>query len=130
MKTIFYPHPDVLLDDEGYPTQAALDYIKNWGLIFIDGKFITGPCYDHTDYDDLIEYLQSIWYYHDGVVYQDGLLELHTMGWSGNEEVIRELEKTILWSLRLRATESGGHYYFRIDRNSKQNWRVVKVDCE
>jgi hypothetical protein len=124
-----FPYPDKLMDDEGYPTQEALDYIKNWGYGFVNGEFLLGQFYKDTNMDDLIEYIQSIWYYDDAIVYEDGLLEIHTLGWSGNEEIIHVLKDTMLWAFRHRATQTGGHYYFRIDKDSAKTWSVEKVDA-
>jgi hypothetical protein len=126
-KVLDYPYPDQLLDSEGYPTEAALDYIKNWSFYFIDRVFKAGKFYEETDLTPLIDYLQLIWYYDDAVIYEDGLLEIHTLGWSGNEKVIEVLRKTTLWIFRHRATQSGGHYYFRIDSDSEYTWSVEKV---
>jgi hypothetical protein len=122
-----YPYPDKLLDEDGYPTEAALNYIKNWSCGFVNGTYVLGKYYKNLDFTDLIEYIQSIWYYDDAVVYEDGLLEIHTLGWSGNEEVIHVLRNTTLWMMRHKATQSGGHYYFRIDKDSEYTWGVEKV---
>lgn len=124
-----FPYPEKLMDDEGYPTQEALDYIKNWGYGFTEGEFLLGQYYKNENMDDLIEYIQSIWYYDDAIVYEDGLLEIHTLGWSGNEEIIHVLKDTMLWAFRHRATQTGGHYYFRIDKDSAKTWSVEKVDA-
>lgn len=124
-----FPYPEKLMDDEGYPTQEALDYIKNWGYGFTEGEFLLGQYYKNENMDDLIEYIQSIWTYDDAIVYEDGLLEIHTLGWSGNEEIIHVLKDTMLWAFRHRATQTGGHYYFRIDKDSAKTWSVEKVDA-
>lgn len=127
-----YPYPTQLMDDNGYPTQEALDYIKNWGYETIRDndqvtELIFGKYFNQTDLTPLIEYIQCIWAYDDAVVYEDGLLELHTVGWSGNEEIISELKNTTLWWFRHRATRTGGHYYFKIDNNSEYDYDVVKI---
>lgn len=124
-----FPYPDKLMDDEGYPTQEALDYIKNWGYGFVDGEFLLGQYYKSENMDNLIEYIQSIWCYDDAIVYEDGLLEIHTLGWSGNEEIIHVLKDTMLWAFKFQASQTGGHYYFKIDRNSTKTWEVTKVDA-
>lgn len=124
-----FPYPEKLMDEDGYPTQEALDYIKNWGYGFVDGKFLLGQYYKNESMDDLIDYIKSIWCYNDGIVYEDGLLEIHTLGWSGNEEIIPYLENTMLWGFRFRASQAGGHYYFRVDNKSAKTWGVQKVDA-
>jgi hypothetical protein len=126
-----YPYPEVLLDEDGYPTEPALNYIKNWSFDFIHGEFITGAYFhDETLLENLITYLQAIWYYSDAVVYEDGLLELYTGGWSGNEEVISVLKHTTLWTMKHKISQAGGHYYFRIDGDSEKDWEVIKVDAK
>lgn len=117
-----WKYPDLLLDDEGYPTQEALDYIKNWSIQW-DSPCV-GPYYGLGKYLELINYVLSIWTY-DGIKFEDGLLELHTYGWSGNEEIITELKKTDLWMMKLRASQTGGHYYFQLE-DKGYTWRVIK----
>ncbi len=122
-----YPYPDKLLDEDGYPTEQALDYIKNWSCGFVNGTYVLGKYYKNLDFTDLIEYIRSIWYYDDAIVYKHGLLEIHTLGWSGNEDIIQELRNTTMWQFRHEATESGGHYYFRLNKKSRYTWAVKRV---
>lgn len=60
------------------------------------------------DIDRLIELLQEIWYYEDHIVKKGRCLELHTGGWSGNEEIVGILQDSMYW----RKSERGGHYCF------------------
>jgi hypothetical protein len=62
----------------------------------------------------LIEYLQEIWHWDDYVVWKDNILELHTGGWSGNEEIVQVLEETFFWYFYWQKSERGGHYYFEV----------------
>jgi len=62
----------------------------------------------------------------DGVELKDGLLELHTFGWSGNEDIISILKDTNLWLTKFKAKSAGGHYYFKIDAESEYDWHIVK----
>lgn len=39
-------------------------------------------------------------------------LELHTGGWSENEEIVQEIEKSFFSTLYYVKWERGGHYYF------------------
>jgi hypothetical protein len=125
MDTISYPFPNEFFDDEGYPTQESLDYIKNW--TYAENKF--GQYFGKGMYDELIEYLRNIWVYEDDAIgYEDGLLDLHTYGWSGNEDIVGVLKDTDLWTIKFRCEQTGGHYYFQIEEFTKgYDWRVEKV---
>jgi hypothetical protein len=114
-----YPYPDKLLDSDGYPTEEALDYIKNWSCGFVNGTYALGKYYKNLDFTDLIEYIRSIWYYDDAIVYKHGLL--------GNEDIIQELRNTTMWQFRHKATQTGGHYYFRLNNKSRYTWAVKRV---
>lgn len=125
VETISFPYPDTLMDKDGYPTEAALEYIKNWCLMIKDGEeWKSGELY--MDYRALIDYIKSIWTYDDAIHEEDGLLEIHTLGWSGNEEIIAELKNTAFWMMRHQATQTGGHYYFRME-DSEWTYSVEKV---
>lgn len=118
-----YPYPEALFDDEGYPTQEALDYIKNWcaGFEMVEEEsgeqvYVVGQYFTDADkVQDLIDYVQSLWAYNDAIKQNENYLEIHTYGWSGNEEIVEVLRKTNLWH-RLDMTLSGGHYYFKMNR--------------
>ena len=127
--TISWKYPEELFGEEGYPTSEALDYVKNWAIIFGTGNTNTkqGEFFGKGKYEELISYIKDLWWYgDDGVVYEDGLLELHTMGWSGNEEIIAELKDTDLWLTKFQAKSAGGHYFFKIDAESEYDWHIVK----
>ena len=120
------PCPKELFDDEGYPSQEALDYINNWGFIEENGKLKFGEWFGKAEkYEDLIDFLKQIWAY-DGLIYEDKLLELHTFGWSGNEDLIPNLQNTTMWTFGFRAKRVGGHYYFNLG-NTEFTYDVIKV---
>ena len=123
-----YLYPFHLLDEDGYPTDEALKYIRNWGSEKINGELVYGKFFDNTDYTELLDYIKELWYYDYGYKEEDGMLELHTIGWSGNESIIAELENTIFWMLKFRAYSTGGHYYFRLNKDSGLDWDVVKKE--
>ena len=126
-----FPYPEELFDEDGYPTEDAIDYINNWSMIADenDNAVRFGQFFPNQNYTNLIEYIRQLWVYPtEGVVYEGGLLELHTIGWSGNEDIIRELKKTGLWMFKLRATRIGGHYFFRVDSESEYDYDVIKVE--
>jgi hypothetical protein len=125
--TITWDYPKELHDEDGYPTPEALDYIKNWGVTYgqLDTKF--GSKFGNRLYNELVEYIRDLWWFsQDGIEYQDGLLEIHTLGWSGNEDIVAELKNTDLWMFKFKAQTAGGHYYFKIDSESEHDWYIVK----
>jgi hypothetical protein len=117
-----FDYPSTLRDNEGYPTQEALDYIKNWTYGYDSG----GQYFGKNKQNELIEYIKSIWTYNDAIVYEDGLLEIHTYGWSGNEDIIEVLKETDLWLINFRAEQAIGHYYFKMD-DGKYDWQINKI---
>ena len=99
-----------LLDDDGYPTEAALEIIKLWHWADAAGWF---------------EFINSIWYlrswgWHEGLepdewdkdkkVYR---YNISTAGWSGNESIISAMkENNMLWAITWVQSRRGGHYIF------------------
>src|SRR3990167_5628831 len=89
-----------------YPSSDDLRFIKEFDLLK-----------NHPDL--LLECLKNIWHWGEPYFSLKGKrilrLELHTGGWSGNEEIIAALEKNfIFWTMYWKKHEVGGHYYFRI----------------
>jgi hypothetical protein len=97
----------------GYPTEEELKKIK-----------------ELKNVSELLNHLKSIWWMPDwGFVEYWGFtsfpirekalkLELHTGGWSGNEDIIRGLQKTDFWILFWVRSERGGHYCFEIPKRN------------
>ena len=91
-----------------YPTDAELEYVRTWDT-------------DKSSILDFIEELRRLWWADDWgfkcAQPESNVLELelHTGGWSGNEEVIGALQGTMFWILYWQMSKRGGHYYFRID---------------
>jgi len=96
-----------------YPTEEDLSAIEKWD-------------FDRKDISGLIEYVEKLWHWSDwGFKKRWGYgrpvrrkvlkLELHTGGWSGNEDVIRALQENfVFWTLYWEKSVRGGHYYFEI----------------
>ena len=103
---------DLLLDDDGYPTQYALDLIWFWHFSDPRGWF---------------DFIQSIWYMRDwgwkeaeaiDEIFEDKnitAIYVSTAGWSGNESIIKAMQKSdMLWHLTWAQSRRGGHYIFEI----------------
>ena len=103
---------DLLLDDDGYPTQYALDLIWFWHFSDPRGWF---------------DFIKSIWYMRDwGWKEAEAIDEIFkeknitaiyvsTAGWSGNESIIKAMQKSeMLWYMSWVQSRRGGHYIFEI----------------
>lgn len=98
--------------DSEYHTERELKEIQNW---------------DIKDTHNLIERLRDMWEYKNYFIENWGIdnihnerpvlmLELHTGGWSGNEDIIEALQNhKLFWTMWWWKTERGGHYYFEVD---------------
>lgn len=99
-------------DDDGYPTPEALHRLKNF----------------QGTARELIHYVMSIWWPNDSIDAPETLgrigptlgghyiwfWQLHTWGWSGNEEIIETLQQTYFWFRFWQQTTRGGHYAFHV----------------
>lgn len=104
------------LDDDGYPTEEALNRIKKW------------PWQD--GWVELFEFINSIWWMADWGWRQtygyngnnESYIEynISTGGWSGNESIIDALqENTMAWSFCWQQSRRGGHYIFTAKDTTK-----------
>lgn len=101
------------LDDDGYPTDDALTIIELWHWDNFKGWF---------------KFIESIWHlrswgWSEGLIPEDNGFDLDgkqkyeyhisTAGWSGNEDIIRAMQKNdMMWSLSWVQSRRGGHYIF------------------
>ena len=105
-------------DKDGYPTEEELKKIETWDF--------------NRPIEELLDFLESIWWMSDwGFKRKNGRiefskkkcikLELHTAGWSGNEDIIRSLQKLRpIWWMYWVSSHRGGHYYFEIPMGAKR----------
>mgnify|MGYP001583711249 CR=1 FL=1 len=88
-----------------YPTEEQLKIIQEWDLSLHPVM-------------ELIEYIRSLWWMPNwGFKLKDKRvlrLELHTGGWSGNEDIIHVLEQNYYFWYFLEESTVGGHYWFTI----------------
>jgi hypothetical protein len=105
-----------LTDDDGYPTDAALELIEKWHWLDTTG---------------LLEFIKDIWHLRswgwaevdandldekDDDYDKDGgkLYFISTAGWSGNESIIHALKSnSMAWGLTWVQSRRGGHYIFK-----------------
>lgn len=90
------------MDDWGYPDKKDLKKIREWDVV--------------NDLPGLLQFLKSIWWQPAwGFVLTplETELELHTGGWSGNEDIMEALQANeMFWTLFWYSSERGGHYKF------------------
>ena len=99
-----------------YPDEKTLEIIQNWDII-------------NDGVEPLLELLENEWAYSDMGGFKrkkscddaKEILELHTYGWSGNEDIIYALKNNFaFWSIFWWKSERGGHYWFEIKEIPKQ----------
>lgn len=102
--------PKIYIDKHGYPTEEYLIFIRSFGKN-------TMPIID------FVQIICENWHYREygyklcKRYKRKRKFELHTLGWSGNEEVIREIISNIYLTsgcMKYWKWEIGGHYYFEI----------------
>lgn len=88
------------------PSEASLKLIREWS---------------HEDFAGLMEFVRDIWNWPEfgfDELADDGdaeVFELHTGGWSGNEEIIGALQDNgMFWSMCWESSRRGGHYIFKV----------------
>lgn len=98
------------MDEYGYLTKEELERLKVY-CGHLDNE------HAKMDIDNLLEFLHEIWWQPDWGIRRDGRnLELHTGGWSGNEEIISILANSLFWIMCWEMTKRGGHYYFELPK--------------
>lgn len=66
-------------------------------------------------YQKFMELLEDVWNTDYGVYrVEDDAIEIHTGGWSENEEVLPQLKDTFYWGLAWQRSDRGGHYYLKV----------------
>jgi hypothetical protein len=97
-----------LLDEDGYPTDDCLTAICKWKGSFTELMKSIKPLWNFSNMGYWTEYPRT-----GRTVYH-----LSTAGWSGNESIIRQLERNrVFWSMSFCSHHRGGHYVFEIRDN-------------
>lgn len=85
-----------------YPSKFDLQAIRDWELNSPD------------DYYDLAKFILQKWHYAGSSKIRARILELNTLGWSGNEEIIDALYNHKFWITCWLEIKRGGHYKFEL----------------
>jgi len=99
-------------DDDGYPSDDALTIVELW------------PWEDEKGWFSFIESIwwMKSWGFNEGWATHDWdetkevyIYEISTAGWSGNESVIRSMQKNdMLWNTTWVQSRRGGHFIFEL----------------
>lgn len=108
-----------LLDEDGYPTEAALEIIEKWHWTDKKGwfEFIKGlwwmPDFGWHEVDEPHSYRPNVLVH---------MYYLSTAGWSGNEALIRAMENNVnfLWTTSWVQSRRGGHYIFEMENDDEE----------
>jgi hypothetical protein len=99
------------MDQHGYPETDELKKIEEWEI----GS--------SKDIMELFHYIKSLWRYAklfritDNSPYE---VRISTGGWSGNEDIIRSVQKNkLFWMLCWYQSTRGGYYAFRFSDGSE-----------
>jgi hypothetical protein len=104
------------IDEDGYPTEQALEVVEKWHWDDISGwfKFINSIwhlsdwCWKEED--ELHEWSANLKHYKDRIVHRH---YVSTGGWSGNESIIGAMQRNdMMWHLNWVQSRRGGHYIF------------------
>jgi hypothetical protein len=92
-----------------YPTNHELKIIREFDL-------------SKRPVRELLDYIEPRWEYGDwGFIRKKHRLELHTGGWSGNEDIIDALRNNFLfWHMYWYSHRRGGHFVFNDQIVSKE----------
>lgn len=92
-----------------YPTNVELEAIREWD----------------KPHHELVDFIEEIWAYPEYFKkwnYGGRLkIEMHTAGWSGNEDILGALResKSLFWMMYWQKEERGGHYWFELPSEKK-----------
>jgi len=88
-----------------YPSDENLEILRKWS---------------HDDIMGMMEFVEDLWRYPEwGFTRHEEqneyIFELHTGGWSGNEELLSALQENgVFWSLCWEQSRRGGHHIFKV----------------
>ena len=101
--------PDITIDEEGYPTEEFLEWIRTY------------DCVKNSPFE-FIQIILNEWYHGDyGWKIQrkykgERKVFVSTLGWSGNEEMIAAMRDNFaFWAFSYFSHQRGGHYTFILD---------------
>ena len=85
-------------DEDGYPTSLAIHWVENT------------PC----SFEHWIDRISRIWALRKIIIDEStGEVHISTWGWSGNEALVRAMQKNMTWDLHFFSHQVGGHYILK-----------------
>ena len=96
-----------------------------------DGKITGVNAHTVLSLQECFSLFESLYNHAYGSIEKDnGLISIHSGGWSENETLIEELKKTTWWKFYHQITVTGGHYFFNINNKGEKYWKVIKSKKE
>lgn len=85
------------------------------GKVLVDRTGTVGEHMKWDTYQKFMELLEDVWNTDYGAYsVENGMIGIHTGGWSENEEVLPRLRDTFYWFIAWQRLERGGHYYLKV----------------
>jgi hypothetical protein len=99
-------HEAEMQDEDGYPTEIALEIIERWHWDDLQGLF---------DFIEGIWWMPSFGWHKELNDEGATIYKLATGGWSGNESIMHSLEQNdMIWHLTWVQSRRGGGYIFEV----------------
>jgi len=99
------------LDDDGYPTEESLAQVKSLNSKDAESFLVnTLPTLDLPYLVVTKSLVPSKHFRNKSLI----IIEFHTQGWSGNEDLIAAMEANPFLSMRLSKWERGGHWTYEV----------------
>jgi len=92
------------MDKNGYPDEQELKVIREWDVW-------------KQGWQGLLDFIEEIWWSSDWGFRQHGCyLQLHTGGWSGNEDIMDVIHHNASIMYFWVKSTVGGHYWFKFKK--------------
>jgi len=109
------------LDEDGYPTDDALNLIENWHFSDAKGFFdFVKSIWWSSDWGWSVVIGGKDWFTDIELKPETVRFHISTGGWSGNESIIKAMEKNeMMWFMNWVQSRRGGHYIFELKEYGK-----------
>ena len=97
-----------------YPSEQTLKLIREWDIL-------------KNGIKPLVAIVMDVWHWEDYRILKGNKLQLHTGGWSGNEDIIQALHQNkYFWMVCWLMEKRSGHYWFNVSEIKKNKQGDIK----